>query len=154
MLKRWRDENQDTRRGIKSIVLQVLVAEALPSDSFSDSERIVLTLEGIQERLADHPTTPPDIFNPVLASENFSERWPAESYQDFRREIDDAVKAARAALEEADEAKSHEKWRRLFGADFPPPPTSPSKKREVPPAPPAPGYESRPQRPVKRERYA
>lgn len=154
MMKRWRDENQDTHRGIKSIVLQVLVAEALPTDSYSDAERVVLTFEGIQSRLAAHPNTPPDIFNPVLVSEDLAKRWSGDSYRAFRADIDDAVKTSREAFEDSDESGSHVKWRTLFGDDFPPPPTSPSKRYSVPPAPPAPGYESRPQQPARRERYA
>jgi hypothetical protein len=154
MLKRWRDENQESRRGIKSIVLQVLVAETLPSSLVDDADRIVGTFEGIKSKLAANLTSPPVISNPVLNSENLAERWPQESYASFRREIDDAVQLARDALDAEDEAQSHDLWRRLLGDDFPPAPTSPAKRQSGPPAPPAPGFESRPQLPPKRERYA
>jgi hypothetical protein len=156
MLKRWRDEN-DKRRGIKSVVLQVLVAEALANATPAandDASLIVATLDAIRARLADHPMTAPEVRNPVLDSEDFASRWPDADYQEFRRNVDDALQLAWEALEEPDEKESHKRWQELFGDDFPPEPTRPVQLRTTPPPPPPPGHEQQPQRAPRRERYA
>jgi predicted nucleotidyltransferase len=148
MLKRWRDENQDERRGVKSIVLQVLIHEQLVDGS--DAESITGTLENLLAYLEGYPNSPPVVLNPSLTSENLADRWPDEHYQAFRREIRDAAGLARQALDEEDPAKSHALWQKLLGSDFPGPTITP---RQVPPPPPPPGHSARPQRAPERERY-
>lgn len=156
MLKRWRDEN-DKRRGIKSVVLQVLIADALANATPAGSDTaslLIATLEGIQQRLRDYPTKAPEVRNPVLPSENFADRWPDSDYQEFRRNVDEAVQLAWEALEQPDEKESHKLWQKLFGDDFPPEPTRPSQRQTAPPPAPPPGHEQTPQRAPRRERYA
>jgi hypothetical protein len=148
MLKRWRDENQDERRGVKSIVLQVLISEQLAAGS--DGESITGTLENLHSYLEGYPGSPPVVRNPSLETENLADRWPDEHYQAFRREIKQAAELARQALDEPDQAKSHELWRKLLGGDFPGPTIT---LRQTPPAPPPPGHSARPQRAPERERY-
>jgi hypothetical protein len=148
MLKRWRDENQDERRGVKSIVLQVLISEQLANGS--DAESITGTLENLHEYLEGHEGSPPVVSNPSLETEDLADRWPDEHYQAFRREIKQAAELARQALDEPDQAKSHELWQKLLGSDFPGPTITP---RQTPPAPPPPGHSARPQQAPKRERY-
>jgi predicted nucleotidyltransferase len=148
MLKRWRDENQDERRGVKSIVLQVLIHEQLVDGS--DAESIKGTLENLHAYLEGYPSSPPVVLNPSLTSENLADRWPDEHYQAFRREIRDAADLARQALDEQDPDKSHALWQKLLGSDFPGPTITP---RLIPPPPPPPGHSARPQRAPERERY-
>jgi predicted nucleotidyltransferase len=148
ILKRWRDENQDERRGVKSIVLQVLISEHLADGS--DAESITGTLENLRGNLEGHSGSPPVVRNPSLERENLADRWPNEHYQAFRREIKEAAELARQALNEPDQAKSHELWQKLLGSDFPGPTIIP---RQTPPATPPPGHSARPQQAPKRERY-
>lgn len=152
MLKRWREVHQDARKSIKSIVLQVLAANNL-SEQSSDAEALVITLEAIQAVLAGSPTAAPCVENPVLANENLAARWETPAYQDFRRELDEAVVLARKALDSQDVAVSHELWRELLGKDFPEPESDPVKTRNrALPATPAPGYHST-QAPPRREKH-
>jgi hypothetical protein len=148
MLKRWRDENQDERRGIKSIVFQVLISQKLVDGS--DARSITGTFEALRDYLAAYPDVPPVIPNPSLPSENLAGRWPDEHYKAFRREIENAAKLARQALDEPDEAKSHALWRELLGSDFPGPSIT---LKTTPPPPPPPGHQVRIQQPASRERY-
>jgi hypothetical protein len=141
MLKRWRDQNQTARESVKSIVLQVLVANHLSSVS-SDAEAIVETLEGIDTFLANYSDAPPEIANPVLESENLAARWTTSATSIFRETVTEAAALARQALDESDEAKSHELWRELLGEDFPPPP---KRGGLTPPPYPAPGTRKQPQ---------
>lgn len=142
MLKRWRDVNQTAHASIKSIVLQVLIAQHLPTPTISsDAEAVTRALEGIAATLSASPHTAPIVSNPVLPSENLAERWEDAAYRDFLRTVQEAAGIARAALDETNEAESHTLWRELFGEDFPPPPSS---MRSVPPVPP-PGARRAPQ---------
>jgi hypothetical protein len=150
MLKRWRDEHQPARQSISSIVLQVLAARAVGSQS-SDGEALVGTLETMRARLAESPDEPPVIRNPVLEAENLATRWEPAAYRNFRNELDEAASLARRALESIDEAESHRLWRELLGEDFPAEPSERSKR--IPPTAPAPGFERAPQTPPRRERY-
>jgi len=141
MLKRWRDVNQTARASVKSIVLQVLVAKHLPAVT-SDAEAILETLEGIDAFLADYPDGPPELPNPILETENLAARWATSAHKDFRKTVAEAAELARSALDESDEAKSHELWRELLGEDFPPPPR---RGWLTPPPYPAPGTRKKPQ---------
>jgi hypothetical protein len=147
MMKRWRDENQDERRGVKSIVLQVLIAERLADGP--DASSLTQTFEAIHETLDQTPQSPPAVINPSLKSENLAERWPDEHYKAFRREVEEAASLARRALDETDETTSHKLWRQLLGSDFPGPSDAAT------PGPPSlpPGHRERPQARPRGERY-
>jgi hypothetical protein len=153
ILKRWRDENQPARSSIKSIVLQVLIGEALAAAGQcpSDAHRVVASLESIVRRLAPHQESAPEVPNPVLPSENLTASWPDADYRQFRREVQQAAQLARSALEATEPATSHAEWRRLLGNDFPPAPGD--EKRLTPPPPP--GYSKERQRAPRKgtERY-
>jgi hypothetical protein len=153
MLKRWREEHQSARTGIKSIVLQVLAANNLGAQD-SDAEALAATLQAIKAVLDASPDRPPRVANPVLPAEDLAARWTQTAYQDFRRELDEAVDLARRALNSTDEAESHELWRELLGEDFPPVPTDktrpvtapPGGVPPIPPPPPRPRPKPRPDR--------
>lgn len=133
MLKRWRDVNQTARSSVKSILLQVLIANHLPRQERSDAEAVTRALEGIAATVGATPDGPPEVLNPVLPSENLADRWTRDTYRDFATTVTEAAELARAALDETDEAESHRLWRDLFGEDFPPPPSS---RPSAPPTPP------------------
>jgi predicted nucleotidyltransferase len=148
VLKRWRDVHQGQRRGVKSIVLQVLVANAMPPLA-RDAPSVAQVLRGIAGFLDPHPVSPPSLPHPVLSHENLTSSWPEQDYRVFRRHVAEGATLAEQALADPDEADSHRRWRDLLGEDFPPyrgPSPGPPK---VPP----PGWERIPQQPPRSERY-
>jgi SMODS domain-containing protein len=151
MLKRWREHHQPARLNIKSIVLQVLAANNLGTQS-SDAEALVSTLEAIQAVLAESPDRPPRVQNPVLDAEDLAARWEPAAYKNFRRELGEAVELARRALDSIHENESHDLWCELLGDDFPAAPSDPGMRTRVPPAAPPPGAHPT-QAPPRRERY-
>jgi hypothetical protein len=149
MFKRWRDHNQSARKAIKSIVLQVLIAQELVDDQ-SDGVRLAGTLTNIENFLGGYEQ-PPETKNPVLDSENLTERWEDDDYRDFKQTVADAAALAREALGAGDPDRSHELWRKLLGKDFPPAP----KRGTLPPPPrPAPGTRTTPQEAPSRVEWA
>jgi Second Messenger Oligonucleotide or Dinucleotide Synthetase domain len=151
MLKRWRDVSQGQRRGVKSIVLQVLTAQYHVGGG-GDAESLVRAFQGINALLASSPNSAPVVANPVLASENLTARWSNDQYREFLSHLEKGRRLAEKALGEPDERASHELWRELLGEDFPGPPARPSPRITMPPPRPAPDYGSRPQK-APRERY-
>jgi hypothetical protein len=152
-LKRWRDVSHGQRRGIKSIVLQVLTAQYhLPSGA--DAECVVRAFQGIDQYLSASPNRAPEVCNPALPNENLTARWSNDQYREFLQHLDAARRLAEAALNAQDETKSYSLWHELFGKDFPlAPRRSTPPLPVVPPVPPPPDYGSHPQRAPRRERY-
>lgn len=140
MLKRWREHDD---AAIKSIVLQVLVADAMAATG-SDAQRVVAALTGIRDRLASSPRTPPEIPNPVLPSENLAGRWSDEDYRRFRVQVGDAADRAQRALNASESATAHSHWKLLFGDAFPSAP--PRTGGLTPPPPPPPTQRPNPDR--------
>jgi len=135
-LKRWRAVHQTEQKTIKSIVLQVLIADALAVQD-TQAETLRETLRGIKTRLDQSPNSAPVVLNPSLESENLAKKWPDDDYRDFRSELDEAVDLAERALASDDEGESHDLWQELLGDDFPAGPSEPSKGpgSVVPPVP-------------------
>lgn len=127
VLKRWRDHNQKAHAAIKSIVLQVLVAQHMPQGG-DDAERVAEALRGIADLVADHEGAPPEILNPVLPEENLAARWGPVDYNDFSDVVEEAALAAADALLEPGVDSSREKWGALLGSDFPSPGTGRASK--------------------------
>lgn len=136
-LKRWRDEHDAE---IKSIVLQVLIAEHHAGDGLSDADAICTTLRNIRDAIGGQPSPPP-IANPVLPSENLTDRWETSDYLAFLATLDEGVRLAEQGRYATSERESHEAWRELLGDDFPP---YTDRGAQVPPPPP-PGHRSVPQ---------
>lgn len=118
IMKRWRDEQQSVRGAIKSIVLQVLVEEAMPRHIADDQERLVETFARLRDRLAGL-SVPPEVANPVLPDENLARRWTQASFDSFKRELDEAVEISRRAANATDRLQAIDAWRELLGEDFP-----------------------------------
>ena len=116
-LKRWRDETQTDTAAIKSIILQVLVAQHL-SDEPDHAGRVASTLRNIADDLSWR-ASPPVIPNPVLESEDLSERWTETSFKDFQKHVAEAADQAEVALNAEDLVAACDAWRNLLGPDFP-----------------------------------
>lgn len=136
-LKRWRDVHDVE---IKSIVLQVLIAEHHRGDGLSDADAICGTLTNIRNFFAGHPD-PPVINNPVLLSENLADRWGLSDYRQFLAKLDQATDLAQRGRFATTERESHEAWRELLGEDFPPY----TDRGAIVPPPPPPGHRRVPQ---------
>ena len=117
MLKRWRSDHQATRTAIKSIVLQVLIAEYMPQVQ-DDSDRLTQTLQAMHSALAGL-TSPPTVSNPVLISENLASSWSNESFASFVSELSEALEYSLAAAAATDIVEAVDAWREIFGDDFP-----------------------------------
>jgi hypothetical protein len=119
MLKRWRDEHQAVRDAIKSIVLQVLVSQHLPTTAIKDADRVAQTIINMNDALSPLES-PPKVWNPVLNTENLAARWTAQSFADFQRELAQATELVEAATGASDIIEAVDYWRDLFGESFPP----------------------------------
>ena len=116
-MKRWRDEQQSVRNAIKSIVLQVLVAQCMPQVA-DDAARLTQVFESLHQYLKGL-SGPPVVSNPVLPQENLAERWTVESFRSFVVELGEAVETARVANTATDVVEAADAWRDLLGDDFP-----------------------------------
>ncbi len=124
-LKRWRDDQQDKRAAIKSIVLQVLVEQQMPPLT-DDAERLAQTLNNLHQSLVAYRSTVPIVPNPVLPTENLAARWTLADFRDFRQRIAAASAIAQRAVSAADPVDAAAHWRELLGEDFPQPPADQS----------------------------
>lgn len=118
MLKRWRDEHQGVRNAIKSIVLQALIAEHLPRVAINDAARVTQTILNMHNALQSL-NSPPEVWNPVLPSENLAARWTDEAFNEFKGELAEAADIVTKAIETDDLLEQVEHWQDLFGQDFP-----------------------------------
>jgi predicted nucleotidyltransferase len=118
MLKRWRDEHQDVRGAIKSIVLQVLIATYMPSVAGNHAERVAQTILAMNQDLQPLQS-PPEVLNPVLPSENLAKRWSSEAFANFKRELGEAAELVTKATGADELIEQVEHWQDLFGEDFP-----------------------------------
>lgn len=119
-MKRWRDEQQDVRSAVKSIILQVLIAQCMPTGVVDDAGRLTQTLINLRTYLTAQPGVPV-VYNPVLPSENLAQRWSLDHFNQFRQQIAEAAEAAIRALNEQDTAQSQLLWADLLGEGFPTP---------------------------------
>jgi hypothetical protein len=119
ILKRWRDEHQSVRAAIKSIVLQVLVAEVMPEDD-DDATRVAATFRSLHRQLSPL-SAPPTVANPVLQFENLAASWSIQHFVDFVTELGEAVELLDSIEATDDAAEAATMWQELLGSDFPVP---------------------------------
>jgi hypothetical protein len=117
ILKRWRSEQQTVRDAIKSIVLQVLIADCMPH-VHEDATRVAETIRALERNLRDR-NSPPEVLNPVLPSENLAAGWDRESFRSFVGELKEAVEWVDKATTTDDGVEAADAWRELLGDDFP-----------------------------------
>ncbi|SHM51842.1 nucleotidyltransferase [Rhodanobacter sp. OK091] len=88
------------------------------NDGFKDLPSALKTVLGRLDTWLQTKPFRPSVFNPVLASEDQASGWTDVQYQNFRTQIHRYRGWVDEAYEEADQAKSLEKWRKVFGDDF------------------------------------
>lgn len=115
VLKRWRDNKAVP---VSSIILQVLVAEAIEGKTYATfTEMMVDCLSEIKGRF-DNVSGVPNIYNPVLETEDLAEKWDASEFSDFKNKLEDASENASAAHEQDDKESSVALWQDILGSDF------------------------------------
>lgn len=116
-LKRWRDEEQEVRHAIKSIVLQVLASQFM-SPTTSDADRLATVLDELDLHLGMQHAVP-EVPNPVLPSENLAAKWTQASFNNFKTEVAEAAQKVRQARDADNDADASASWAEVLGDDFP-----------------------------------
>ncbi len=117
IMKRWRDQQQEVHDAIKSIVLQVLVAGAMP-DVKDDAARVAATFRALHARLSSL-SRPPEVSNPVLPFEDLAANWPVADFFSFVKELGEAVDAMTEVDTTTTLAEAASIWSEVLGPDFP-----------------------------------
>jgi hypothetical protein len=116
MFKRWRDEQQDVRKAVKSVVLQVLVSHCMPTEVTDDAERLAATFAEMHALLRELEV-PPRVANPVLEPEDLAARWSDSDFANFKNELKYAADLATEAIDADNLVEACEKWSEIFGDD-------------------------------------
>jgi len=100
--------------------MQISSLDSLSEDPFSDVPTALKTIAGRLDDWLQLRPTKPDVGNPVLASESFSDMWTDKEYENFRDKINLYRGWIDEAYDEEDRDESIGKWRRVFGDEFAP----------------------------------
>lgn len=115
LLKRWRDVNGVD---VSSIILQVIVAEAMEGNNYSSFTRtLTQCIDSLSKRFPAQ-SNKPSIYNPVLDSEDLAKRWDEEEYTKFTAQLEEAAENSLAAYEETDKEAAVALWQKIFGTGF------------------------------------
>jgi hypothetical protein len=122
IFKRWRDETENVKSSVKSIQLQVLVAEAMVelAVDLPISELVRRTFINLHENVDELEDNTP-LWNPVLPEEDLASSWSATNRKHFKDSLDAAVEILQQIESAADEDAAFDLWRSLLGEDFPVP---------------------------------
>lgn len=109
---------------VKSILLNTLLGERIIfNDNIADFKNLPTTLLTLFKRLnlfLQNNSTMPVILNPVLKTEDLTIRnWDKDKYSNFRDKIKMYCEKVEDAYNETDKEKSIEKWKLVFGDEFP-----------------------------------
>jgi len=129
LIKYLRDTK--TTFSCKSILLTTFIGNTIDEDEIElfettlgeGFEDVPTTLKTVFTRLDDYlqeRPTMPDIKNPVLEEERFTQNWTQDQYRNFRNTIQRYREWTDDAYDELDRTESIKKWRKLFGDGFAP----------------------------------
>ena len=127
-LKWWRKVKYPDVKNPKSYPLEHFIGNCCPDGILSVAEGIVLTLETIVSQyknkpfLADRGVPEHDVFARVTD----------EEYKAFYEEVEEVATLVRKALDSSDIVFAVNKWREIFGNEFPPPPEVSSNSNFTP----------------------
>ncbi|RMG23376.1 MAG: nucleotidyltransferase, partial [Methanobacteriota archaeon] len=119
-LKWWRNRVFGKDCAVKSIILTTLIGKNFSSDCSTDADALLGTVSNLHDFLQWHSSVP-CIPNPSLSTENLARDWKQEHYETFKNRVAALLKKIEDAYEEEDLEKSVEKWREIFGDEFPSP---------------------------------
>lgn len=123
-LKWWKLQHRSLAKHPKSYPLEHIIGDCCPDDITSATEGVTRTLEAIDEKLGKYASssTVPSLSNRGLPHQNVLARVPAEDFRAFVEGARGAAREARRAFQSTDLVDAIERWRELFGDEFPPPP--------------------------------
>ena len=106
-----------------SVLLTTLLANNvnmtdMGSEGFGDTPTALKTIIGRLDDWLQANVAKPHVANPFLPSENFSERWTDDQYENFRARLHGYREWVDEAFDENNPSESIAKWRRVFGEDF------------------------------------
>lgn len=121
LLKYLRDHKETF--SAKSILLTTLIGSSVDTtDEFGeDFKDIPTSLKTVSNRINSFLQANeimPNIFNPVLPTEDFTRHWDQDKYTNFRKMFNTYNTKINEAFDEKDHNKSVKKWRELFGDSF------------------------------------
>lgn len=126
-VKWWRREVAPLPKYPKGYPLEHLVGECCPDGIKSVAEGVARTFAEIARRYANHVAA---LQSPVLQSRGIEEplvdvmrRVSGDDFAGFHAKVSDAAALARQALDSTDRDESIRLWGRLFGNEFPSPPS-------------------------------
>lgn len=122
VFKRWRDETATVKSSIKSIQLQVLIAEGIKevAAELPISELVKQTFINLK-KIVDGLDDDSPLWNPVLPEEDLASSWPESSRKHFREALTFAVETIQQIESTEDGVAAFDLWRSLLGEDFPEP---------------------------------
>lgn len=119
-IKWWRVKNYITPQYPKGYPVEHLIGDCCPDGIDSVAVGITTTLEKIArdyQCYASNKITP-DLRDRGVPSHNVFKRVSGEDFAEFHRQVCEAAKIAREALDETDRYRSVECWQQLFGKEF------------------------------------
>jgi hypothetical protein len=117
-LKWWRNNKFGKDSVVKSIILTTLIGENFSTDCSTDADSILGSVKNLNDLLELYYYVP-NVPNPSLITENLAREWNHSNYITFKNSISSLFDSIKDAYEEEDLEKSIEKWRKVFGEDFP-----------------------------------
>lgn len=120
VIKRWRDLDGEGKRP-KGFLIERLVGEHCPDGITSVAEGVEASLRGIKDAYGSDSSlgTVPNIPDTGVPTNNVFKRLSAQEFRDFYGRVRVASAAATNAYNDKDPESSGNKWRSLFGEDFP-----------------------------------
>jgi len=120
VVKRWRDLDGQGKRP-KGFLVERLVGQHCPNGIKSVAEGVEAILRGIKDAYGSHASggTVPNIPDTGVPTNNVFKRISAQEFRDFYGRARVASAAATDAYNDSNPTSSGDKWRTLFGKDFP-----------------------------------
>ena len=121
LLKYLRDHKQTF--SVKSILLTTLIGISVYNtdeigEDFKDIPTALKTVSNRINSFLQGNELMPNIFNPVLPTEDFTRHWDQDKYSNFRKVFNSYNTKINEAFDEKDHDASVKKWRELFGDSF------------------------------------
>jgi hypothetical protein len=121
LVKWWRRENDTGFRKPKGFVMECMVAYNMNSDETQYQELFVGTFEKMVSAYWLHVAAGivPPIQDPAVASNSVTNGMEFEEFKTFYDKLEEHANLGRKAINESDDDKQLEMWRKIFGARFP-----------------------------------
>ena len=121
LAKWWRRENPTVGKKPKGFVIECIIAECMDRKEKQWGELFVSMLETIVTKYESSVVSgiAPWITDPGVNTNSVTSGMTFESFEGFYNKVKAHAELGREALEEEDDDKALEKWRKIFGSRFP-----------------------------------